>query len=98
MLLIACNLEDGCLFCFSSALLLDLFATVLNLPAFASFVRFAEPHERPDTGCIYSLLHRLNNASEGMRLLAHVCLEASKVPLVCLLLISTLHLFDKKKK
>lgn len=40
---------------------------------------FAEYHERPDPACLYSLLHRLESPTEGMRLIAHVCIEASKV-------------------
>ncbi|KAH9283387.1 Integrator complex subunit 1 [Echinococcus granulosus] len=59
---------------------LDLFSSVLNLPVFSSSMPFVEPHERPDPGCLYSLLHRLESPTEGMRLIAHVCVEASKVP------------------
>ncbi|KAL5971511.1 Integrator complex subunit 1, partial [Taenia solium] len=63
----------------NSTFSLDLFSSVLNLPAFSSSVSFAESHERPDPACLYSLLHRLESPTEGMRLIAHVCIEASKV-------------------
>ncbi|VDM25987.1 unnamed protein product, partial [Hydatigera taeniaeformis] len=66
--------------CYSSTFSLDLFSSVLNLPTFASSVPFAECHERPDPACLYFLLHRLESPTEGMRLIAHVCIEASKVP------------------
>ncbi|KAL5104531.1 Integrator complex subunit 1 [Taenia crassiceps] len=63
----------------NSTFSLDLFSSVLNLPEFFSSVPFAESHERPDPACLYSVLHRLESPTEGMRLIAHVCIEASKV-------------------
>ncbi|VDD81504.1 unnamed protein product [Mesocestoides corti] len=63
----------------SSSLVLDFVTCVLNLPAFSSPVPLAEPHMRPDPGSAYTLFHRLMDPIEGMRLIAHVHIEASGV-------------------
>ncbi|VUZ57273.1 unnamed protein product, partial [Hymenolepis diminuta] len=61
-----------------SGLVLDTIIGILNLPALRSAVSLEEYHSKPDSGNIYSLIHRLTTPHEGMRLIAHVCLEASK--------------------
>ncbi|VDO07439.1 unnamed protein product [Rodentolepis nana] len=63
-----------------SELVLDTILGIINLPALRFAVPLEEYHSKPDAGNIYSLVHRLTNPHEGMRLITHICLEASKSP------------------
>lgn len=62
--------------------MLDTILGILNLPTLRSAVPLEECHSRPDSGNIYSFLHRLSHPSEGMRLIAHICLEVFDRPAV----------------